>query len=203
MNNEIVLTKKLADAYAQIEELKKLVFVNTVTHMPNRRALDARLETISKYERHGTFQALYFDFDNFRHINKTYGHSAADDCLREVSEAVQGLLRHDAELYHTNGDEFIVIIQTRLEDLVDQLTVARTIAERVRSKIASGTWTERKIKLSSSIGLTTGTFNEDLHNMLDRAEEMMRESKQNGRNQVTPCNLFEQLSALQVRDAIG
>ncbi len=192
MSNEAVLKQQLTEALARIAELEPLVYQNTVTSVPNRRALERRLEIIRGYEYPGTFQAMYFDFDRFKSVNDDHSHSVADNCLREVSDAVQGLLRNDAELFHMNGDEFIVIIHIRREALSEQLKVAHSIAERILNTIRDGVWTESKIKLTSSIGLTTGAFRDDHDAMLNRAEMLMRESKKCGRDQISVCNQFVQ-----------
>jgi len=49
---------------------------------------------------------LYFDLDGFKEVNDTYGHSAGDQLLQEISKRLHSLLSPDFELFRLGGDEF-------------------------------------------------------------------------------------------------
>ena len=52
-----------------------------------------------------------YDLDKFKRINDMYGHSAGDEVLVAVSEAVRSRLCEDEILVRWGGEEFIVIMK--------------------------------------------------------------------------------------------
>ena len=60
----------------------------------------------------GEYMAIaMYDLDKFKRINDMYGHSAGDEALVAVSEAVRSRLCEDEILVRWGGEEFIVIMK--------------------------------------------------------------------------------------------
>ncbi len=85
---------------------------DTLTTLPNRRALDARLENevhrCQRYRR--SFAVLMLDLDGFKVINDTYGHSFGDEVLHTFSLYITRLLRSTDFLARYGGDEMTMIL---------------------------------------------------------------------------------------------
>ena len=58
-----------------------------------------------------------YDLDKFKRINDMYGHSAGDEVLVAVSEAVRSRLCEDEILVRWGGEEFIVIMSGDLRNM--------------------------------------------------------------------------------------
>ncbi|QWT21808.1 GGDEF domain-containing protein [Bacillus sp. NP157] len=113
------------------DELEGLVFVDSLTGLANRRALDERL--LREWHRPGQREPialLMIDVDCFKEYNDRYGHLAGDDCLRALASAmVSRGLRVGDFLARFGGEEFAVVAPgTRLAD-------ALVLAEDLRAHI--------------------------------------------------------------------
>jgi diguanylate cyclase (GGDEF)-like protein len=84
---------------------------DTLTGLPNRRALDARLDSeVKRSIRYGRpFAVLMMDLDGFKSINDTWGHLFGDQVLFELAQFLSGNLRSTDFLARYGGDELTMI----------------------------------------------------------------------------------------------
>ena len=88
---------------------------DTLTRLFNRQSYEGRLTTLSI-----PAQIVYFDLDDFKSVNDTYGHDIGDLCLKSVARAVYETYGRFGSCYRVGGDEFCAII-TRNLDSMDSL----------------------------------------------------------------------------------
>ncbi|PVV12464.1 MAG: hypothetical protein B6D72_07940 [gamma proteobacterium symbiont of Ctena orbiculata] len=87
---------------------------DVLTGMLSRRAgieileLQFRLASMSEKP----MSILYFDLDNFKVINDTYGHDAGDTVLRVASQQIRDTVRKGDSVIRWGGEEFIVVLPT-------------------------------------------------------------------------------------------
>jgi diguanylate cyclase (GGDEF)-like protein len=98
-----------------------------VTGLPNRRALDERLEEEARYARRtGTpFAVIMMDLDGFKSVNDLYGHALGDEVLRSVFNYLSGGMRSADFLARYGGDELTLILHQA------DLVVARTVTDKI------------------------------------------------------------------------
>src|SRR5581483_5698380 len=73
---------------------------------------------------------LFFDLDDFKHINDSYGHQAGDEALKNFARALEGSFRPEDQVIRYSGDEFVVIAPGAIpENVIDRLEQVR---ERLR-----------------------------------------------------------------------
>jgi diguanylate cyclase (GGDEF)-like protein len=92
--------------------ISRQAYSDTLTGLPNRRALDERLEAemISARRNNYSFAVIMMDLDGFKEVNDTYGHTVGDDVLRLVfSEMARGVRTTDF-LARYGGDELTLIL---------------------------------------------------------------------------------------------
>jgi diguanylate cyclase (GGDEF)-like protein/PAS domain S-box-containing protein len=124
---------------------------DALTDLPNRVLLRERLEQELTYVRRGgQLAVLYLDFDNFKGINDTLGHSIGDELLKAAADRLRGCLRDTDFIARLGGDEF-AIVQTPLE----QLTDAAILAQRLRDEMvrASFELNGHQIVVDISVGI--------------------------------------------------
>ncbi|MBI3162092.1 MAG: GGDEF domain-containing protein [Chloroflexi bacterium] len=113
-----------ASLYKMVSELAN---TDIVTGLPNRRALDERLqEDIRHAQReHTQFSVVMMDLDGFKNVNDTHGHVIGDEILNSLFNYLTKNIRPTDFLARYGGDELTLIIRD-----TDQ-----AIAERVTQKI--------------------------------------------------------------------
>ncbi|GAA4719241.1 GGDEF domain-containing protein [Brevibacillus fulvus] len=83
-------------------------FLNPLTRLPGNHMIDEKLQEIIQQER---FSILYFDLDNFKAYNDTYGFKKGDDLLQATAELLKRtLVKEGAFLGHIGGDDFIAVL---------------------------------------------------------------------------------------------
>ena len=104
---------------------------DTVTRLPNRRALDERLDEAirqSNRSRH-PFSVVIMDVDGFKAINDTFGHDIGDDVLRQIADSLKKSLRTTDFLARYGGDEMTLVLPDT--DLPQASIVTRKIQNRL------------------------------------------------------------------------
>ena len=169
------------------------VYIDELTEIPNRRALDEHLMGLS-----GQYTLGMIDIDHFKKFNDTYGHEEGDNVLRYVAAHIFN--ESKARAYRYGGEEFTLIFKginkddaIACADQIRQKLAQRSFyiraAKQVRAKTSAknrGTQTaSKKVQVTISIGLASAkdksTPATDVIKMADKALYMAKEA---GRNQV-------------------
>ena len=106
------VNRELSRTKDSLSEIERLVDVDCLAPIPNRRAFMRRLSwTITMHERYGHPSAiLYFDINEFKQINDKYGHAAGDLAIRHIAQLLSNTMRESDFLARIGGDEFAVIM---------------------------------------------------------------------------------------------
>jgi diguanylate cyclase (GGDEF)-like protein len=92
--------------------ISRQAYSDTLTGLPNRRALDERLEEEVQSARRNnySFAVIMMDLDGFKVVNDTYGHATGDDVLRTVFGQMARGVRTTDFLARYGGDELTLIL---------------------------------------------------------------------------------------------
>ncbi|MBE3118532.1 MAG: GGDEF domain-containing protein, partial [Candidatus Atribacteria bacterium] len=102
---------------------------DVLTKLPNRRALDERLDkAIAQSIYSGNpFSAVMMDLDGFKIINDTYGHEIGDEVLRQVATSMEKSLRSTDFLARYGGDEWTLVLTET------NLTQAQVVIQKIQN----------------------------------------------------------------------
>jgi diguanylate cyclase (GGDEF)-like protein len=126
------LTKSNDELLAAKEVLQDLVDRDSLTALSNRRALPMLLRQSAA--RGATI--LFFDLNDFKEINDSYGHQAGDECLKRFASALTSSFRGDDHVVRYAGDEFVVVAPgVSPEQAVERVEIVR---DRLRLDRADG-----------------------------------------------------------------
>src|SRR5215207_3011647 len=132
--------------------ISRQAYSDTLTGLPNRRALDERLdeEVTSARRNNYSFAVIMMDLDGFKAVNDTYGHSIGDDVLRLVFGQMARGVRTTDFLARYGGDELTLILsQTEMSST--QVVIEKIIEgmKKVRYRLPDG----KRLKLGISGGI--------------------------------------------------
>lgn len=165
-----------------IKQLSDMAMKDTLTKLPNRRYLQSFLEyRYSEYRRFKTpFCVLFMDIDDFRNFNNTYGHDVGDAVLVTLAERLKSKMRRSDVLGRWGGEEFVGIYSIKGPQEVNY------IAEKVRllAETAEIPHSE-KLKVTVSLGITSVREDDTIDSIIERADQLMYESKNSGKNRYT------------------
>lgn len=166
-----------------VEKLSNMAMKDALTEIPNRKYLESFLDyKLNEYKRfNSSFAVLFLDIDNFRDFNNTYGHDVGDLVLKNVAKSCQKHTRKSDMFGRWGGEEFVGIYAIK-EDYE-----ASIIAEKVRmlienTEIMNG---ETRLSVTASIGITVNKQDDNQETIVERADHLMYDSKEKGKNCVS------------------
>ena len=157
--SELQLLKLLSDQAAVAisnaslhQTVSRQAYSDTLTGLPNRRALDERLEeeVAAARKNNHSFAVIMMDLDGFKAVNDTYGHPVGDDVLRLVFNQMARGVRNTDFLARYGGDELTLILNQA--DISSAKIVAEKITEgmkKIKFKLPDG----KRLKLGISGGI--------------------------------------------------
>jgi len=121
------------------------------------------------------------DIDHFKRLNDEFGHDVGDMALRMVAATLESNLRKSDVIGRWGGEEFIVVLYD-----VSSLKELESISEKARTLVACSRLDlpDMSLTVTISIGATLILPTDTPESVIRRADELMYESKQSGRNQV-------------------
>ncbi len=137
------------------EGLHHLAFHDSLTGLPNRRRFHELLALAVKHsnesgDAHDAYAVMFLDFDRFKLINDSLGHSAGDEFLIQVSKRIQDSLRPHDTVARLGGDEFAVLVR-HVEHERSVVALAERLMDALRRPfLVAGT----ELMTSASIGIT-------------------------------------------------
>jgi diguanylate cyclase (GGDEF)-like protein/PAS domain S-box-containing protein len=160
-----------------LDQVQDMARRDSLTGLPNRRALQEQLpqEMSRARRRQSALSVAIVDIDHFKQYNDTYGHLAGDEVLRACAREWDEALRGEDTLVRFGGEEFLVLLpETEPEQ-------AEEIVERLRMKTPMGQ--------ACSAGLARWDYQENIDDLLRRADEALYLAKASGRNQLAQAQL--------------
>ena len=164
-----------------IRSLEGLSGTDHLTGLPNRRNGEERLaEDLARARRGGEHLTVaVVDVDRFKAINDTHGHQAGDICIRHVAEVVRGNVREGDWLARWGGDEFVLALWDASVFAPPEAMLGRINRSLKESPVRLPLGEE--LVLSVSVGAHRYAGEDDLREMLAKADAAMYEAKREGR----------------------
>lgn len=123
---------------------------------------------------------IYFDLDNFKSINDTYGHHAGDRALAATAEMMQNVFP-DGFAARMGGDEFMVVLTGKRNVLEVQHRVDDFMARLL--KYYAGTRTMKALSVSAGISQTGADSGKTIDQIIHEADTALYEAKKAGKAQ--------------------
>jgi diguanylate cyclase (GGDEF)-like protein/PAS domain S-box-containing protein len=163
--------------------LQEQVDLDALTEIGSRSYIQNILETslIELRALHSRFGILFLDIDHFKNINDEFGHENGDNVLLMTANSIRHSLRTEDAIGRWSGEEFIAIINEADEKIL------KAVAEKLRVMILNSLLiiNDQLVQVTVSVGGTSLKSEDTPATAIQRANDLMYQSKRNGRNRVT------------------
>lgn len=139
------------------------VYLDELTQISNRRALDEVLSTLS-----GQYSIAMIDIDHFKKFNDSFGHDAGDDVLKVVAQTLERHSGH-AHVYRYGGEEFTLLFKgidaerafsysDELKDIIGKrdFYIRQNSSRDKKDRGKMNKSEKKKVQITISIGLADG-----------------------------------------------
>lgn len=150
---------------------------DSLTGVANRRALEE--EVLRDLDRgvqgEPSIAIILLDVDRFKRVNDQFGHAVGDDVLVRIAQILEREVRTGDVVGRWGGEEFVILL--RRTDRAN----AQVLAERLRGTIADSLFPGVG-RMTVSMGVSAARSDDDVTDLLRRADRALYEAKTHGRN---------------------
>ncbi len=167
------------------EQLTRLSHEDALTGLPNRRALDARLqqEILAAQRDKQSLTLVLCDIDYFKGFNDRLGHVEGDICLQRIARLLQETCRRPRDCAaRYGGEEFALILPGTPRS--GAMTFARAVLRTLAATAIAHPNSEVAAHVTLSGGITTCIPDQSttVEGLLRRADDALYAAKSRGRN---------------------
>lgn len=166
------------------EEVHRLTITDDTTGLYNARYLhDVLYMEIDRSRQTGTpCSVIFFDLDNFKSVNDSYGHLVGSRLLGEIGRMISGLLPPECSAARYGGDEFVIIMRNTSKE------GALAFCKNLRVRLIQENFLKQNglnIRVTASFGIATFPIDaEDKCRILQMADERMYKIKDSRKNDI-------------------
>lgn len=177
-----VKTKEIEELHEQLRNERKRATTDALTGLLNRSALMEKLNHAAT-DGTGPLSIIMIDIDYFKEVNDKHGHLIGDRVIRFVAQVLMKNIKGRDTAARYGGEEFILLLPhtgTR---------GAHSVAESIRSAVSNAQLVRADSKqplgqITLSAGVATLQLNEDIMDLINRADQALYRAKREGRNRV-------------------
>ncbi|MFK5987010.1 MAG: GGDEF domain-containing protein [Pseudomonadota bacterium] len=172
-----------------ISESYRMAFMDDLTNLPGRRALNEDLNTLGS-----NYVIAMLDVDHFKKFNDTYGHDAGDDVLQLLGARLKGV-KGGGKPFRYGGEEFTIVfsgaslgdVKEPLEDLREAVAskkfALRKQERRKKNKTPKKNTNQRHVSVTISIGYAERNNKATTPSaVLKASDKALYRAKKKGRN---------------------
>lgn len=156
-------------------------YYDDITGIPNRKMFTEKFQDIINNNLNCKSQLaiIFFDIDNFKNINDTYGYEVGDEMLLKLCERIENTLDERHTFARFGGDEFVIAFSNitnnkEISEFLNELLL------KVRKPLEVS---NKKIYCTISIGVSVYSKDSNrLDILLKTADMALRMAKEEGKN---------------------
>jgi len=164
-------------------KLQRIAHEDSLTGLPNRKSfMEQGAQHLASARLHNCcIGVAILDADYFKRINDEFGHDAGDEALKIIARVMQQTLRPEDVIGRIGGEEFAVCVLSTSRMKIEECL------SRLREAIKHACDGKPFSPLTVSIGLccVSGTYPDDLVELIKNADMAMYQAKNEGRNRLS------------------
>ncbi|MHC0038887.1 GGDEF domain-containing protein [Pseudoneobacillus sp. C159] len=183
MNGAILLTVThfRMEHIRVLKKMQKLVIIDSLTGLYNRRYFDLILEKVIPYSQreNSPLILIMLDIDYFKKVNDHHGHQCGDEVLKQISNIIKTNVRSSDAYVRFGGEEFAIVLPNT------EVGEGIRLAENIRKEVEQSSFTYKNERISITISMGLSKYQgEIVQEFIGKADKALYKAKENGRNQV-------------------
>lgn len=175
----------MVEMQRDLENVRREAMTDGLTGLANRKAFDAEVKRVAAEAKVSGigFSLLMVDIDHFKSFNDNYGHQVGDQVLRLVAKTLTDGVKGRDIAARYGGEEFVIVLpETGLQAGV---VVGNALRKAVATKdVINRNTGEKLARITMSVGVAEYIPDEEIDELIERADAALYTAKHNGRNQV-------------------
>lgn len=151
-----------------------------LTNSYNRKQLNNILCNVN--QKQTPLSLAFFDLDNFKFVNDTFGHSYGDRILLDISDIALSFCKsYGGELFRYGGDEFVLLFYNC------ELDKSLEILEELRLKIMNDLSSNKELDIKQTISIGLANYPETVaspEELLEAADSALISGKLKQKNKI-------------------
>lgn len=181
-NAEALLTTSLEELTSYQTILENAAHYDFLTKAYNRRGLLLKLEDRIKDNQNLSVPMSFIicDIDRFKKINDTYGHSAGDKILIELTKYLKDYVKGLDVVCRWGGEEFVILLcRCTYQNAIWNAKELRKGVEKLEVM-----WEGVYIPITMTFGVVEYNYIDSLEECIEKADQALYKGKESGRNRV-------------------
>lgn len=163
------------------QQIEQNTYYDVLTGLPNRYSFRGQAEQAiaNAHNKRNKIAILLMDIDRFKKVIDTFGHTAGDRLLLQISARLKGCTGPNDSLFRMNGDEFAILL-TDLIQVGEAANIANNLLEAFSTPFNVQ---DNELFLTASIGIGVYPYDGvELDAFMHCAESALSRVKRDGRN---------------------
>lgn len=167
----------------ELEEIRKEVYLDPLTGLYNRKALNKHLAQWIKANPEQQMAAIVINIDQIAELTQQFGSLISDVLIAKVANKVNSYVGESGFPVRASGDEFLILLPEM------ERNVAAEIAEKIRQGVEKLRFVSSKtgIKLPQmtlSLAVNDFTLSNNVHAAIKETKELLSKHIQTNRNSI-------------------
>lgn len=170
-----------------LEKIHRISVHDPLTDVANWRYFENNANSAIKkaVKERSEIALAYFDIDNFKSVNDTFGHNVGDQILVEITRTVREVLPVADSLARLGGDEFAILLPDT--DYAAAKELLEKVMVQVRQRMMQQKW-----NVTLSMGaMVFSVLPSTIGPMLKNVDDLMYEVKSSGKNSLKIVRQYE------------
>ncbi|RHN01437.1 GGDEF domain-containing protein [Dielma fastidiosa] len=148
----------------------KLAYNDIMTNAKNRTAFNEKMAQLMNLSTEA-MALMILDINNLKQVNDQYGHHEGDEMIINTCHCILNAFSEIGEVYRIGGDEFVVLMLNKPENLDIYLSRLEMVIQRFNA--------DHQHPISLAYGCAVGSDQTDIENLFKQADKNMYQCKFN------------------------
>lgn len=185
LTKQLQISKQQSQALkTELEQVKKEIYLDALTGLYNRKALNKHLDLWTKEDPNKRIAAIVVNVDQLKTVSDKFGSLIGDVLLSKIATKVGSYVGESGLPVRAGHDEFLIL----LPDV--ERTIAGEIAEKIRQGVEKLRFVSSKSgvrlpQMTISIGVNDFRLSQNVDSIINYTRSLVTDIQRNGSNQIT------------------